>query len=293
MDSNADAEVAAPGTEDAIATPFQAYCGSPLLPGAPTYAAFHASAAAASPGNVAFYDTLLARQALTDADRELAAQFRKFPPFMIRRSSSKYLCDALVDGAVSANGSNTPAIEKSLYNANRCVFTSIGSPEGQPQWGDVLITFDADKAGDMWATPRSGWYYAMTYNAGGEPIRGLKDDLQGPATAQEREFFKNFIFTRDEWQTYLVDAFMLRYKALAAGEQEAIRGKLLGIDDRYAFQMAVFQYNMGYYLEAHANETISLGAASSIRIPKSVEPMLAAECPDALNRWKSLLVVGE
>ena len=92
----------------------QPYCGYPIETNAPNYSAFYHLQTNISRQNIVFFDTILNQQNLTATDHQLIDQFNRFPPYMIRRSSSKYLCDALVDGAVSANGSNTPTIEKSL-----------------------------------------------------------------------------------------------------------------------------------------------------------------------------------
>lgn len=269
------------------------YCGYPLISEAQDYQSFYNQSLRLSKQNIVIFDSILTSLDLTPRDRLLMSKFINFPPYITRRSSSNYLCNVLNDGSVTSNGANTPPIEKSLYNADQCVFMSIGSPLGQPIWGDVLITFDSNKLSNIWSTPRSGWHYVATYRIGNRFALFMYPDFGGIALNPEREFMRKFIFTPTEWQNYLIDVFMGSYKAQSIESQNEIGNNLLSINNRYDFQTAVMKYNLGYYLEAHANKIIPLTTATYIQITESAARMAQTRCKPAYERWKDKIIVKD
>lgn len=269
------------------------YCGYPLIPEAQDYQSFYNQSLRISKQNIVIFDSILNSIEITPRDRLLMAKFNNFPPYIIRRSSSTYLCNVLNDGSVTSNGANTPPIEKSLYSADNCVFMSVGSPGGQPIWGDVLITFDPNKLSNIWATPRSGWHYVATYRIGNRPPLFMYPDFGAFALTSEREFMRKFIFTSTEWNNYLIDVFMGSYKAQTIENQNEIGNNLLSINNRADFQNAVMKYNLGYYLEAHANKIIPLTSVNTIQITESASRIAQTRCKPAYERWKDKIIIKE
>jgi len=93
------------------------------------------------------------------------------PPFIIRRQPSQFLCDVLIKNGIEAFGANTPQVEKNLYSAGQCVFVSFGSSIGQPQYGNVLMTFTKEHLTGGWVAPHSGYYYASLHRLGFTPAK--------------------------------------------------------------------------------------------------------------------------
>ena len=191
------------------------YCGAALVQGVGdgSKKIFDARINNASVQNMALLEGYAQQQQLTAEDKLLIERIKANPPFIIRRQPSQYLCDVLIKNGIQAFGANTPQVEKNLYSAGQCVFVSFGSPIGQPQWGDVLMTFTKERLTGGWVTPHSGYYYASLHRLG---FTRANVEIDSGVSSQEQRFFEQFVYDDPaQWETVMIDNFILRYKALS------------------------------------------------------------------------------
>ena len=269
------------------------YCGAALVQGVGdgSKKIFDARIQDASVQNLALLEGYAQQQQLTAADTLLIDKITANPPFIIRRQPSQFLCDVLIKNGIEAFGVNTPQVEKNLYSAGQCVFVSFGSPIGQPQWGNVLMTFTKEHLTGGWVTPHSGYYYASLHRLG---FTRANVDIAPEVSAQERSFFEQFIYDDPaRWETVMIDNFVLRYKALSQQEQDDVRNQLMSIGDRHDFQETLkdlsTQYGLEYYLEGHVDRFLPLWNVESIQVPESAKSDVVSGCPDAYERWKPII----
>jgi len=238
------------------------YCGAALVQGVGdgSKKIFDARIKDASVQNLALLEGYAQQQQLTAEDTLLIGKITANAPFIIRRQPSQFLCDVLIKNGIAAFGVNTPQVEKNLYSAGQCVFVSFGSPIGQPQYGDVLMTFTKERLTGGWVTPHSGYYYASLHRLG---FTRANVEIDAEVSSREQRFFEQFIYDDPaQWETVMLDNFILRYKALSRQEQEDVRNQLTSIVDRHAFQEALkdlsIQYGLEYYLEGHVDRFLPL-----------------------------------
>jgi hypothetical protein len=269
------------------------YCGAALVQGVGdgSKKIFDARIQDASVRNTALLAGHAQQQRLTEEDRSLLEKIAANPPFIIRRQPSQFLCDVLVKNGIEAFGVNTPQVEKNLYSAGQCVFVSFGSPIGQPQWGDVLMTFTKERLTGGWVTPHSGYYYASLHRLG---FTRANVEIDAEVSSQEKRFFEQFIYNDPaQWEMVMVAYFILRYKALSQQEQEDVRNQLMSIVDRRAFQEALknlsIQYGLEYYLEGHVDRFLPLENVESIHVPESARADVVSGCPAAYETWKGII----
>jgi hypothetical protein len=184
----------------------------------------------ASAQNTALLASYAQQQQLTAEDRSLIEKIMANPPFIIRRQPSQFLCDVLIKNGIEAFGANTPQVEKNLYSAGQCVFVSFGSPIGQPQWGNVLMTFTKEYLTGGWVTPHSGYYYASLHRLG---FTQANVEIAPEVSSKEQRFFEQFIYNDPaQWELVMIANLVLRYKALSQQGQEDVRNQLMSIADR-------------------------------------------------------------
>jgi len=269
------------------------YCGAALVQGVGdgSKKIFDARINDASVQNMALLEGYAQQQQLTAEDKLLIERIKANPPFIIRRQPSQYVCDVLIKNGIQAFGANTPQVEKNLYSAGQCVFVSFGSPIGQPQWGDVLMTFTKERLTGGWVTPHSGYYYASLHRLG---FTRANVEINSEVSSQEQRFFEQFIYDDPAgWETVMIDNFILRYKALSQREQEDVRNQLMPIVDRHDFQETLkdlsIQYGLEYYLEGHVDRFLPLENVESIQVPESAKSDVVSGCPAAYDRWRSII----
>jgi len=269
------------------------YCGAALVQGVGdgSKKIFDARINDASVQNMALLEGYAQQQQLTAEDKLLIERIKANPPFIIRRQPSQYVCDVLIKNGIQAFGANTPQVEKNLYSAGQCVFVSFGSPIGQPQWGDVLMTFTKERLTGGWVTPHSGYYYASLHRLG---FTRANVEINSEVSSQEQRFFEQFIYDDPAgWETVMIDNFILRYKALSQREQEDVRNQLMSIADRHDFQETLkdlsIQYGLEYYLEGHVDRFLPLENVESIQVPESAKSDVVSGCPAAYDRWRSII----
>lgn len=269
------------------------YCGAALVQGVGdgSKKIFDARINDASVQNMALLEGYAQQQQLTAEDKLLIERIKANPPFIIRRQPSQYLCDVLIKNGIQAFGANTPQVEKNLYSAGQCVFVSFGSPIGQPQWGDVLMTFTKERLTGGWVTPHSGYYYASLHRLG---FTRANVEIDSGVSSQEQRFFEQFVYDDPAgWETVMIDNFILRYKALSQREQEDVRNQLMSIADRHDFQETLkdlsIQYGLEYYLEGHVDRFLPLENVESIQVPESAKSDVVSGCPAAYERWRSII----
>ena len=269
------------------------YCGAALVQGVGdgSKKIFDARINDASVQNMALLEGYAQQQQLTAEDKLLIERIKANPPFIIRRQPSQYLCDVLIKNGIQAFGANTPQVEKNLYSAGQCVFVSFGSPIGQPQWGDVLMTFTKERLTGGWVTPHSGYYYASLHRLG---FTRANVEINSEVSSQEQRFFEQFVYDDPAgWETVMIDNFILRYKALSQREQEDVRNQLMPIVDRHDFQETLkdlsIQYGLEYYLEGHVDRFLPLENVESIQVPESAKSDVVSGCPAAYDRWRSII----
>ena len=290
--------VLAPGAHAQRRTPpprrDDTYCGAALVQGVGNGSkrVFHARIKDVSVQNMALLESYAQQQQLTAEDRLLIEKIMANPPFIIRRQPSTFLCDVLIKNGIEAFGANTPQVEKNLYSAGQCVFVSFGSPIGQPQWGDVLMTFTKERLTGGWVTPHSGYYYASLHRLG---FTRANVEIAPEVSSQERRFFEQFIYDDpSRWEAIMIANFVLRYKSLSQQEQEDVRNQLMSIEDRYDFQEALkdlsIQYGLEYYLEGHVDRFLPLENVESIQVPESAKSAVVSGCPAAYETWRSIIM---
>ena len=269
------------------------YCGAALVQGVGdgSKKIFDARIQDGSIRNMALLEGYVQQQQLTAADTLLIEKIKANPPFIIRRQPSQFLCDVLIKNGIEAFGANTPQVEENLYSARQCVFVSFGSPIGQPQWGNVLMTFTKEHLTGGWVTPHSGYYYASLHRLG---FTRANVDIAPEVSAQERSFFEQFIYDDPaRWETVMIDNFVLRYKALSQQEQDDVRNQLMSIGDRHDFQETLkdlsTQYGLEYYLEGHVDRFLPLENVESIQVPESAKSDVVSGCPAAYAMWRSII----
>ena len=269
------------------------YCGAALVQGVGdgSKKIFDARINDVSVQNMALLEGYAQQQQLTAEDKLLIERIKANPPFIIRRQPSQYVCDVLIKNGIQAFGANTPQVEKNLYSAGQCVFVSFGSPIGQPQWGDVLMTFTKERLTGGWVTPHSGYYYASLHRLG---FTRANVEINSEVSSQEQRFFEQFIYDDPAgWETVMIDNFILRYKALSQREQEDVRNQLMSIADRHDFQETLkdlsIQYGLEYYLEGHVDRFLPLENVESIQVPESAKSDVVSGCPAAYDRWRSII----
>ena len=270
-----------------------AYCGAALVQGVGdgSKKIFDARIQDASVQNLALLEGYAQQQRLTAEEKLLIEKITANPPFIIRRQPSQFLCDVLIKNGIEAFGVNTPQVEKNLYSAGQCVFVSFGSPIGQPQYGDVLMTFTKERLTGGWVTPHSGYYYASLHRLG---FTRANVEIDSEVSSQEQRFFEQFIYDDPaRWETVMIDSFILRYKALSQQEQEDVRNQLMSIVDRHAFQEALkdlsIQYGLEYYLEGHVDRFLPLENVESIQVPESAKSDVVSGCRAAYEMWRSII----
>jgi hypothetical protein len=270
-----------------------AYCGAALVQGIGdgSKQIFDAGIQEVSAQNTALLAGYAQQQQLTAEDRLLIEKIIANPPFIIRRQPSQFLCDVLIKNGIAAFGANTPQVEKNLYSAGQCVFVSFGSPIGQPQWGDVLMTFTKEHLTEGWVTPHSGYYYASLHRLG---FTRANVEIAPEVSSQEKRFFAQFIYNDPaQWELVMIANLILRYKALSQQEQADVRNQLMSIDDRRGFQEALkdlsIQYGLEYYLEGHVDRFLPLENVESIQVPESARPDVVSGCPAAYEKWMSII----
>ena len=269
------------------------YCGAALVQGVGdgSKKIFDARIRDASVQNMDLLEGYAQQQRLTAEEKLLIEKITANPPFIIRRQPSQFLCDVLIKNGIEAFGVNTPQVEKNLYSAGQCVFVSFGSPIGQPQYGDVLMTFTKERLSGGWVTPHSGYYYASLHRLG---FTRANVEIDPEVSSQEQRFFEQFIYDDPaRWETVMIDSFILRYKALSQQEQEDVRNQLMSIVDRRAFQEALkdlsIQYGLEYYLEGHVDRFLPLENVESIQVPESAKSDVVSGCPAAYETWRSII----
>jgi len=269
------------------------YCGAALVQGVGdgSKETFDARIHADSVRNMALLEEYAQQQQLTTDDQLLIDKIMAYPPFIVRRQPSQYLCDVLTNNGIAAFGANTPEVEKNLYSAGQCVFVSFGSPIGQPQWGDVLMTFTKEHLSGGWVTPHSGYYYTSLNRLG---FTRASVEIDPEVSPQEAKFFEQFIFDDPaQWETVLLDNFVIRYKTLSEEEQESVRNRLMPIGNRGDFQEALkdlsIEYGLEYYLEGHVDRFLPLEDVESIQLPESAKADVVAGCPAAYEVWKGII----
>ena len=209
------------------------YCGAALVQGAGdgSKKIFDARIQDASVQNTALLAGYAQQQQLTAEDQLLIEKIRANPPFIIRRQPSQFLCDVLIKNGIEAFGVNTPQVEKNLYSAGQCVFVSFGSPIGQPQYGNVLMTFTKERLTGGWVTPHSGYYYASLHRLG---FTQANVEIAPEVSSQEQRFFEQFIYNDPaRWELVMIANLVVRYKALSQQGQEDVRNQLMSIVDRH------------------------------------------------------------
>ena len=231
------------------------------------------------------------QQQLTAEDKLLIERIKANPPFIIRRQPSQFLCDVLIKNGIEALGVNTPHVEKNLYSAGQCVFVSFGSPIGQPQYGDVLMTFTKERLTGGWVTPHSGYYYASLHRLG---FTRANVEIGPDVSSQEKRFFEQFVYNEPaQWELVMIANLILRYKTLSQQEQEDVRNHLMSIVDRHKFQEALkdlsIQYGLEYYLEGHVDRFLPLENVESIQVPESAKSDVVSGCPNAYEMWKPII----
>lgn len=269
------------------------YCGAALVQGVGdgSKKIFDARIHDNSVRNTALLEGYAQQQLLTAEDRLLIEKIMANPPFIIRRQPSQFLCDVLIKNGIEAFGVNTPQVEKNLYSAGQCVFVSFGSPVGQPQYGDVLMTFTKERLTGGWVTPHSGYYYASLHRLG---FTRANVEIAPEVSSQEKRFFEQFIYDDPAlWEMVMITNFILRYKALSQPEQEDVRNQLMSIVDRRGFQEAFkdlsIQYGLEYYLEGHVDRFLPLENVESIQVPESARSDVVSGCPGAYETWKGII----
>lgn len=269
------------------------YCGAALVQGVGdgSKKIFDARIQANSVRNTALLEGYAQQQQLTAEDTLLIEKILANPPFIIRRQPSQFLCDVLIKNGIEAFGVNTPQVEKNLYSAGQCVFVSFGSPIGQPQYGDVLMTFTKERLTGGWVTPHSGYYYASLHRLG---FTRANVEIAPEVSSQEKRFFEQFIYNDPvQWELVMIANFILRYKALSQQEQEDVRNQLMSIVDRRDFQEAFkdlsIQYGLEYYLEGHVDRFLPLENVESIQVPESAKSDVVSGCPGAYEVWKPII----
>ena len=270
-----------------------AYCGAALVQGVGdgSKEIFDARIKDASVQNMALLEGYARQQQLTVEDQLLIEKISANPPFITRRQPSQFLCDVLVKNGIEAFGINTPQVEKNLYSAGQCVFVSFGSPIGQPQYGDVVMTFRKEHLTGGWVTPHSGYYYASLHRVG---FTRTNVEVAPEVSSREQRFFEQFIYADPaQWETVMIANFVLRYKALSQQEQEDVRNQLLSVVDRRSFQEALkdlsIQYGLEYYLEGHVDRFLPLEHVESIHVPESARSDVVSACPGAYERWSNII----
>ena len=269
------------------------YCGAALVQGVGdgSKKIFDARIQDDSIRNTALLAGYAQQQQLTAEDRLLIEKIMANPPFIIRRQPSQFLCDVLIKNGIEAFGANTPQVEKNLYSAGQCVFVSFGSPIGQPQYGDVLMTFRKEHLTGGWVTPHSGYYYASLHRLG---FTRANVEIASQVSSPEKRFFEQFIYNDSaQWELVMVANLILRYKALSQQEQEDVRDRLMSIADRHDFQETLkdlsIQYGLEYYLEGHVDRFLPLENVESIQVSESAKSAVVSGCPDAYERWRSII----
>ena len=269
------------------------YCGAALVQdvGDGSKQIFDARIRNLSAQNTALLEGYARQQPLTAEDWLLIEKIIANPPFIIRRQPSQFLCDVLVKNGIEAFGANTPQVEKNLYSAGQCVFVSFGSPVGQPQWGDVLMTFTKERLPGGWVTPHSGYYYASLHRLG---FTRANVEIAPEVSSQEQRFFEQFIYDDPaRWELVMIANLILRYKTLTQGEQDDVRSQLMSLDDRRAFQETLkdlsIQYGLEYYLEGHVDRFLPLENVESIQVPESARSDIVSGCPGAYETWKGII----
>jgi hypothetical protein len=231
------------------------------------------------------------QQQLTAEDWSLIEKIMANPPFIIRRQPSQFLCDVLIKNGIEAFGANTPQVEENLYSARQCVFVSFGSSIGQPQYGNVLMTFTKEHLTGGWATPHSGYYYASLHRLGFTPANV---EIAPEVSSQEKRFFEQFVYNVPaQWELVMIANLVLRYKALSQQRQDDVRNQLMSIVDRHDFQESLkdlsIQYGLEYYLEGHVDRFLPLENVESIQVPESAGSEVVSGCPDAYERWRGII----
>ena len=270
----------------------QAYCGFGMFSVEYDKQHFEQQLQIKSSKNTARLAQFIQNLQFTDDDKYLIEKIKTYSPFVIRRMNSKYLCDSLTKNGIKPTGSNTPQVEKNLYSAGQCVFVSFGSPIGQPQWGDVLMTFNKKNLSKGWVTPHSGYYYVSLARLG---FTSAHVELNPKVSTGDKNLFRNFVYADvNQWEDIMLNNFLIRYKTLPVSDQELIRNELLSINDRHAFQDALknlsIKYNLEYYLEGHIDNFVSLNDVNSIQVPAAVRIDLNKNCHNPFQRWKSKIV---
>jgi hypothetical protein len=269
------------------------YCGAALVQGVGdgSKQVFEARIQDASARNTALLAGYAHQQQLTAEDWSLIEKIMANPPFIIRRQPSQFLCDVLVKNGIEAFGANTPQVEENLYSARQCVFVSFGSSIGQPQYGNVLMTFTKEQLTGGWVTPHSGYYYASLHRLGFTPANV---EIAPEVSSPEKRFFEQFVYNVPaQWELVMLANLVLRYKALSQQRQDDIRNQLMSINDRHDFQEALkdlsIQYGLEYYLEGHVDRFLPLENVESIQVPESARSEVVSGCPDAYERWRGII----
>jgi len=269
------------------------YCGAALVRGVGdgSKKIFDARIQDASVHNTALLAGYAQQQQLTAEDWSLIERIMANPPFIIRRQPSQFLCDVLIKNGIEAFGANTPQVEENLYSARQCVFVSFGSSIGQPQYGNVLMTFTKEHLTGGWVTPHSGYYYASLHRLGFTPANV---EIAPEVSSQEKRFFEQFVYNVPaQWELVMLANLVLRYKALSQQRQDDIRNQLMSIVDRHDFQETLkdlsIQYGLEYYLEGHVDRFLPLENVESIQVPESARSEVVSGCPDAYDRWRTII----
>ena len=271
----------------------ETYCGAALVQGVGdgSKKVFEARIQDASARNTALLASYAQQQQLTAEDWSLIEKIMANPPFIIRRQPSQFLCDVLIKNGIEAFGANTPQVEENLYSARQCVFVSFGSSIGQPQYGNVLMTFTKEHLTGGWVAPHSGYYYASLHRLGFTPANV---EIAPEVSSQEKRFFEQFVYNVPaQWELVMIANLVLRYKALSQQRQDDVRNQLMSIVDRRDFQETLkdlsIQYGLEYYLEGHVDRFLPLENVESIQVPESARSEVVSGCPDAYDRWRTII----
>lgn len=173
----------------------------------------------------------------------------------------------------------TPGIDQALFAAEYCVFTSVGPPEGIPEYGTVEVKLQDDVEVFGWGSIRSPWNFIQEFPENG-------DDSYKPtpedATVHNKMWFAAYIYTHEDWDrayAYYVVKHLREgrsYKGKPIDQSDRLRNRILSAfeegDVHRAYQL-MNDHRLAY-LEGHYSERVPVRFFEEIEVRKQDQPIL-------------------
>jgi hypothetical protein len=234
-----------------------------------------------------------------DYEKALLEDMARREPPIISRTHLVYLRGILKNKALMApryakrqgvpvNIAVTPGVEERLFGAYNCVFATVGSPDGTPRYGEVLIKLKPSVKSFGWATPWSGFNFIANTRAavyGRSSAEFYKDpgiDGKYPLTFDDMSHFSLYVVDGSDWNRALGYQAILFLRQMRESEgcakmkatpAEFVEALLKKRGDDFWFTLMNLDV---CYLEAKFDDMVSSDYFESIEVPAgSLEEILS------------------